>query len=139
MAINKITPADIETLRHYPELNVYQSIAIRSAVYPGQGTGMGLVYCSLKLAGEAGELSQHIGKAMRDDGFVPALSPAYGPGTLRPERREALVKELGDVLWYVSALAKELDIFLSEVARMNLVKLADRTKREKLQGSGDDR
>ena len=48
-------------------------------------------------------------------------------------------KELGDVLWYVSALARDLDITLEDVANANLKKLEDRKNRNKIKGSGDDR
>ena len=57
----------------------------------------------------------------------------------RPERREALSKELGDVLWYLAQLATELDLDLDEVAQANLEKLLSRQRRGVLSGSGDDR
>ena len=50
-----------------------------------------------------------------------------------------MVKELGDVLWYVANLATELGVTLSDVAELNLTKLLDRQKRDVLNGSGDDR
>jgi NTP pyrophosphatase (non-canonical NTP hydrolase) len=48
-------------------------------------------------------------------------------------------KELGDVLWYISALARDLDIDLDTIAQMNLQKLKDRQERNQIQGSGDNR
>lgn len=37
------------------DLNEYQSRTQDTAVYPGQGSPMGLIYCALKMNGEAGE------------------------------------------------------------------------------------
>ena len=50
-----------------------------------------------------------------------------------------LSKELGDVLWYISALACELNVSLSTIAEDNLDKLTSRQERGELQGSGDNR
>lgn len=109
-------------------LNGYQSLASDTAVYPGKRTFQGLTYTTLKLAGESGEVAEHVGKALRDDGSV-----------ITNERREALKKELGDVLWYISATAAELGFTLEEVAEANLDKLQDRKMRGVLGGSGDNR
>jgi NTP pyrophosphatase (non-canonical NTP hydrolase) len=65
---------------------------------------------------------------IRDDG-----------GTLTDERRQAMSKELGDVLWYVAQIATELGLDLDEVAQANLEKLLSRQRRGVLSGSGDDR
>lgn len=130
-------------------LDDYQRIASGSAIYPGAGSILGLAYCALKLNGEAGELAEHVGKAMRDDGVINARVNApddlgYRKGEvvlcpLNPIKRELIVKECGDVLWYVAAIARELNMSLSEIAAENLNKLADRQSRGKLGGSGDNR
>lgn len=124
-------------------LNLYQRLATRSANYPGKGTPLGLIYVGLKLNGEAGELAEHVGKAMRDDGYCRPVNEGedivgFLDG-LTPERRELIIKEVGDNLWYLSAICNELDITLSEAAITNIRKLADRQARDKLQGSGDER
>lgn len=120
------------TLQGYNHLDTYQRLATQTAIYPGKGTPLGMAYVALKMNGEAGEFAEHVGKAMRDD--------AYGPETpLTPERHELLVKEVGDVLWYLSAACNELGICLSDVASTNLMKLAARHANGTLQGSGDDR
>lgn len=126
-------------------LNEYQELTRTTAIYPGNGTPLGIIYCGLKLAGEAGEVSENIGKAIRDDKLL-LMAPAtvdvperIAMDYLTPERREKLILELGDVLWYVAALAKELGRSLEDIADANLRKLADRQQRGVLKGSGDDR
>lgn len=106
----------------------YQKRAQETMIYPGRGAFMGLMYTTLKLNGEAGEIADKVGKVLRDDG-----------GYLRPEVREALALELGDVLWYISALANELGSSLESIASENLAKLARRQAKGTLGGSGDDR
>lgn len=112
------------------EMGEYQDRAMQTAIYPGRGTFQGLVYLALKLNGEAGEVAEKIGKTMRDNGGLLTENVALG-----------LRKELGDVLWYLAALAEELGIGfdLDTVAQVNLDKLADRYVRGTLGGSGDDR
>jgi len=112
-------------------MDAYQELATKSAVYPGQGTPLGMAYVALKMNGEAGEFAEHVGKAMRDD--------RYGEDELTKERRLLLIKEVGDVLWYLSAACNELGIKLSDAALTNLEKLASRTARGVLNGSGDNR
>ena len=82
----------------------------------------------LGLAGEAGETADKVKKIIRDKG-----------GYASEEDRASLVKELGDVLWYVANLARYLDVPLSEVAKGNIEKLSSRKKRGKLHGAGDER
>jgi NTP pyrophosphatase (non-canonical NTP hydrolase) len=107
------------------ELSEYQRLSRRTAEYPREAW---LAYPALGLAGEAGEVAEHAKKAIRDDG-----------GSISEERRAAMSKELGDVLWYVAQLASELGLELEDVARENLEKLSSRQERGMLSGSGDDR
>lgn len=104
----------------------YQKRAFEFAVYPEKGTcsNVALLYVACKLNGEAGEVAEKIGKYHRDGGALP---------------RDAIVRELGDVLWYIAAIASELNIPLVEVAQINLQKLEDRKARGKLHGEGDNR
>lgn len=149
-SINKLTVFDLEDFGLKPTMHNYQRIATKSAIYPGKGTVLGLSYCALKLNGEAGELAEHIGKAMRDDKLfdlveldplVPKDSRNFSLelNQLTPERLESIIKEIGDVLWYLSAICNELGINLSSAAETNLEKLYLRTERDTLRGSGDNR
>lgn len=109
----------------------YEEQALSTAIYPGKGTSLGVMYVSLKMNGEAGEFAEHVGKAIRDDG--------YGVNELTSERRELLIKEIGDVLWYLNAAAVELGTSLEQVAETNVAKLAKRKQENKIKGSGDNR
>lgn len=82
----------------------------------------------LGLSGEAGEAADKVKKIIRDKG-----------GKLSLEDRAAVVKELGDVLWYVANVARYLNVSLSEVAEGNIEKLSSRKQRNKLHGEGDER
>lgn len=110
------------------KLDDYQEESRDLAVYPGIDEFGGLIYASLGLNGEAGEVADIVKKAIRDN-----------DGKLDHERTEALLKELGDTLWYLSAVASELGFRLSYIAQKNLDKLNDRRTRGVLKGTGDDR
>lgn len=108
------------------EFNEYQQKSRQTAVYPV--IGQGFVYPALGLAGESGEVVEKIKKIFRDQ-----------QGTVGDEQRQAVAKELGDVLWYLAQLATELDLDLNQVAQDNLDKLFSRQQRGQLHGSGDER
>lgn len=106
----------------------YQKAATLTAIYPGKSESLGLAYTALGLAGESGEVAEKIKKVLRDKS-----------GTVDDETRDAIKKELGDVLWYLAAIATELDLDLGDVAQANLEKLSSRKSRAVLSGSGDNR
>lgn len=111
------------------DFNEYQDASAAFAKYPeaGSGSQLALAYVGLGL-GEAGEVQGKIKKIIRDD-----------RGVLNAATREALLDELGDVLWYVAALARELQAPLSGVAERNVAKLQSRFDRGVIGGSGDTR
>ena len=111
--------------------NDYQRMAMLTAIYPE--IGRNLIYPTLGLAGEAGELSNKVKKLVRDEGYHSGQTAPTGA------RLEQLAAELGDVLWYVAALAAELGIGLEDVARANIGKLTGRQSAGTLGGSGDAR
>jgi NTP pyrophosphatase (non-canonical NTP hydrolase) len=82
----------------------------------------------LGLVGEAGETAEKFKKIIRDRG-----------GIISSDDKKDIVKELGDVLWYISALADYLGVSLEEVASENLQKVLSRKARGKSHGSGDNR
>lgn len=70
-----------------------------------------LAYLALGLNGEAGEVAEHIKKRLRHGKELD---------------RDALKKELGDMLWYTAVMAHELGFRLEDVAADNIVKLRAR-------------
>ncbi len=104
----------------------YQKQSRRTALYPNQDDNY--IYPTLGLTGEAGEVAEKIKKIIRDK-----------EGVISEEDRQAISKELGDVLWYVSQLASELKLDLTDVAQGNLDKLQSRLDRGVLAGDGDNR
>lgn len=111
-------------------LNDYQTQAVETAIYKHP-----ILYTSLKLAGEAGEVAEKVGKLLRDTDVDITNVKAC----ISDHERFELAKELGDVLWYIANLAHDLDLPLAQVANMNLNKLKDRVKRGVLHGNGDNR
>lgn len=118
----------------------YQERAHSTAIYPDE---IAEAYLALKLNGEAsealltllgiktGQIAEVVGKHYRDDNGLRE--------EFTPERKAILVKELGDVLWYLANLAYEINVSLEYIAEENIKKLASRKERGVLQGSGSDR
>jgi|SRR5271157_1661055 len=108
------------------DFSQYQIQSRRTAQYPP--IGHGIIYPTLGLTNEAGEVAGKVKKIFRDKA-----------GVIGPADREALSGELGDVLWYLAQVCTELDLSLDEVAEHNLKKLFDRLERGKISGDGDNR
>ncbi len=104
----------------------YQKFTRTTAVYPDQGKN--LIYPTLGLVGEAGEVAEKVKKIIRDQG-----------GKISEEHRQELIKELGDVLYYIATAAFELDSDLKTVAEKNVAKLSSRLERGVVHGDGDNR
>mgnify|MGYP006078020701 FL=1 len=79
---------------------------------------------TLGLVGEAGEIAEKLKKSFRDGAVLD---------------KQGMLKELGDVLFYVAALSNFYGSSLRVVAEMNREKLDSRQERGVLQGSGDNR
>lgn len=87
----------------------YQRASRGTAVYPELGKN--IIYPTLGLAGAAGETADRVRKVWRDRDGHPTR-----------EDRQAIAKEMGDVLWHLSQLATELRISFNEIAAKNLGK-----------------
>ena len=99
----------------------YQSGAKKTAVYPKEYK---LYYPALGLSAEVGELNNKIKKKMRDNAKLD---------------KEDMESELGDILWYLSAVSNDLGLSLDRIAQKNIAKLYSRKRRGVLKGSGDNR
>jgi len=101
-------------------MNDYQRQAATTAIYPAS---VQVLYPTLGLAGEAGEVANKVKKILRD-------------GKLD---KEAIGSEIGDCLWYIAAICKDLGLKMEDVAQANLDKLRQRQEKGTLSGSGDAR
>src|SRR5690554_6566424 len=88
------------------EMNEYQKQAGRTAPPPA-GSNRGLMSHAPGLVGEAGEVAEAVKKHL-----------FHG----HDRDREAVAKELGDVLWYVARMAAAVGVDLSSVAERNISK-----------------
>lgn len=102
-------------------LKEYQEFTRTTARYPKETA---ISYLLLGLCSEAGEVADKFKKLIRDGGEIDI---------------ESISKELGDVIWYVTRLADELDLSLEQVIEQNIRKLSDRKARGTIKGSGDNR
>jgi len=105
------------------KINDYQLLARATAIYKDP-----IIYPTLGLNGEAGEVAEKVKKMMRDDA-----------GVLTKDRKKLLIKELGDVLWYLANIASDINVTLEDIAKSNLQKLNLRKEKNMLHGDGDNR
>jgi len=105
------------------DFNSYQRSAATTAIYTDK-----VVYPALGLVGEAGEVANKVKKVLRDK-----------DGVFTSEDRNAIAKEIGDVLWYCAALATDLELTLGYIASQNELKLSKRKANGTIGGSGDNR
>ena len=107
--------------------NDYQEAAKRTAIYPS--VGRNIIYPTLGLNGEAGEIAEKVKKLIRDGNSIWS----------DPKFVSELIEELGDVIWYIAAICSELGVTMDHVVEINIAKLNSRAERDVLSGSGDDR
>ena len=107
------------------DLDMYQKVALTTAIYPRE---QAIIYPTLGLTGEAGEVANKVKKIIRD-----------GSNKNDDSMVSEIKSEIGDCLWYIAVLANDFDIKLSDIASTNIEKLALRQKNNTIHGSGDDR
>lgn len=112
----------------YPEtFDEYQADSAETNLHPPTLVPP-LVYYALAVNAEAGELADKVVKIYRDRG-----------GTMADEDKEALIDEMGDVLWYLTRLCEVIEVPLTMIAFRNIIKLERRVDQGTIQGSGDKR
>ena len=107
------------------DLDMYQKVAKTTAIYPRE---QAIIYPTLGLTGEAGEVANKVKKIIRD-----------GTNKNNENLVQEISSEIGDVLWYIAVLADDVGVKLSDIANNNLIKLENRKKKGTIHGSGDDR
>ena len=107
------------------DLDMYQKVALTTAIYPRE---QAIIYPTLGLTGEAGEVANKVKKIIRDDG-----------NKINESLVQEISAEIGDCLWYISVLADDIGCKLSDIANTNLIKLENRKKKGTIKGSGDKR
>ena len=107
------------------DLDMYQQVAKTTAIYPRE---QAIIYPTLGLTGEAGEVANKVKKIIRDG------------SNKNDDRMVSEIKsEIGDCLWYIAVLADDIGCKLSDIANTNLIKLENRKKKGTIHGSGDKR
>lgn len=86
-------------------LKEYQNAARNTAIYLKVKNSK-MIYPALGLVGECGEVAEKIKKMIRDD-----------DGEVTPERRGAVKKELGDIMWYVANVCCDIDEDMETIYR----------------------
>ncbi len=112
------------------DFNQYQKEALKTDSYGGKGeiTSLAFINKLLGLVGESGEVAEKFKKIYRNNNGVMSL-----------EEKDLIIKELGDVLWYLSVISNYLEVPFSEVAKKNIEKLRDRLERNVIKSAGDTR
>ena len=119
------------------ELNEYEKRAMETCLPESDN----VLYMLLELGEENGELMGKFAKGIRHGTVVfnvnePDLKMSASE---QAPWLDSVLKEAGDILWGIAGLCHTIGIPLEVVAEMNLEKLADRKKRDVLDGSGDNR
>ena len=131
------------------ELNEYQKAAMSTRL-PSSDNFSYMMFGLVEEVGElAGKISKGIRKGVSSIGLDSEVAEQMSPGDVEAndiyfldaaeDQREAIKKELGDVMWMVAGITDELGWSLEEICRENLRKLADRKARGKIDGCGDER
>ena len=107
------------------DLIKYGEFAKTTKQYP---TNLNIVYPTIGLSGEVGEVCEKIKKVYRDK-----------DGIFTSDTVDDIIKELGDCMWYIHAIADDLDRSIDDACKSNYEKLTSRLERNAIKGNGDNR
>ena len=107
-------------------INDYEKFVLSTQKYPRDVANE---YLIMGLVSEAGEVAGVWKRFLRQD--ISNLK--------KSDIEEQLLQELGDVLWYVTALCLQNNISLEELIAINTEKLAKRLENNTIKGKGDNR
>lgn len=103
--------------------NKYQADTRQTAIYPKEEC---IEYLLFGIVSECGELAGAYKKLLRGDYSYDDF-------------KDKMYYEIGDVLWYLSRLADDLELWMDDIADANMDKLLDRADRDVIHGDGDER
>ena len=106
------------------QLKKYEDFMKTSKVYDC----LPIIYPILGLNGEAGEAAEKVKKCIRDNKCE-----------FDEETKNAIKKELADVLWYIWAAADDMNTGLDEIMSIGMQKVKERQETNTVHGNGDDR
>ena len=113
------------SVKRVDKLDEYQTRAMSTRL----GSCDNVTYMAFGLVAEVGEFADKIAKWKRKkEAYITADLLVFDTWKMDEvdEKRAELMKELGDVLWFVAGIADRFGYSLSEIAEMNLEKLAGR-------------
>lgn len=96
---------DAEANKEFHNVNEYQIAIEQFAIYVKE---LGMTYLALGLASEAGEVASRIKNVIRDKA-----------GVYSDDEKLAILREIGDVVWYATILASEIGVNMSDVLTQN--------------------
>lgn len=89
----------------------YQELAMRTAKLDTHNNANNMLNACLGLCGESGEVADLIKKHLFQE---------------HPLKKEKIIEEIGDVMWYIALMAKTLGTTLDIIAQKNIEKLEKR-------------
>ena len=106
-------------------IDEYNSFIYKTKIYPKE---LPIIYPVLGMCGESGEAAEKVKKVLRDNNKE-----------FSEENKKAILKELGDVLWYITATAQDMGYSLEDVIKNNFQKINRRVNTNTQHGEGDNR